>query len=231
MLEDSDELLERYGRVRQVSRGLASEMVARVPREAIIDCARKLGLWQGGQLVFHNERDASILYDFCIYDWRGDGRTLPREMLESAPPPEQGSQKYDVLESMASATYALMQVGNVVEGVGIEGYDSLHLSRVTLVDIGLSQSVSEDTVIASRIIPFRDFVMTSGVPLTAGEDALGQIKDYLEEQLGDGEDWFMDLDDEGQSKMTAGIVRILLGTGASSHMRYEEPSHEGKGGA
>jgi len=98
MLDNSDELLERYRQVRQVSRGLASNLVARVPREAIIDSARKLGLWQDGQLVFQNERDACILYDFCIYDWRGEGNTLAEEMLQSAPPPEEGSQEYDVLE-------------------------------------------------------------------------------------------------------------------------------------
>lgn len=226
MLDDGDELLERYRHVREINRLLLRDLVTLVPREAIVSCARQLGLWEDGRLVFENEQDASILYDYCIYDWRAQEDNLARKALDDAPPPPEDSDEYDVLESMANARYALMQVGTVVEGVGIEAYDSLHLSRVTLIDIGLSQCVSENAVIASRIIPFRDFVMTSGVPLAAGEDALAQIKGYLEERLGGGEDWFMDLDDTRQSEITAGIIRILLDTGASQNVRYEEPSHE-----
>lgn len=223
MAGEKDDLVERYKRAREISRNLASDLVAAVPRKAVVECAKRLGLWEEGRLVFGHQREAAILYDFCIYDWRENGLNLAQKKLKSAPPPAEGSEEHDVLQSMASATYAMMQVLRVIEGVGVEAYDSLHLCQVTLADVGLSGCAAENMLIASRVFPFEDFVMTSGVPLTVDAEALSRITAFMKDRLGGGYRWFMDVDGAEQSEITASIIRILLEAGAAGHMKYRYP--------
>ncbi|KXB06972.1 hypothetical protein AKJ51_02410 [candidate division MSBL1 archaeon SCGC-AAA382A20] len=222
-----DKIVDRYHRVRKISRELADSMTEDVPRPALEGCGKKLGLWHDGQLVFRENHEASILFDYCIFDWRQHGRSIVERRLDSAPPPEADTEKYPVLEAMAGATYTLMQAKRIIQGVGMEGYDLLHLRPRLLADIGVSRTGAKNMVIATRVFHLEDFVMTSGAPLPVGKEELDRIQSLLRERFGDGEDWFMDVNVGEQAEITGSIIRILLHSEASSRVVYEGQEEAG----
>lgn len=63
-----DSVTAKYGRHREIQRALNRRLTTTLPRAALKECARSLGLWEAGTLAFEEEDDVAVLMDFAIYD-------------------------------------------------------------------------------------------------------------------------------------------------------------------
>ncbi len=161
------------------------------------------------------------MIDYCIYDYHEGGENaVSRYVTENPPTPD--SDEHVVLKAMLESHYSLVQVEDIVERIGIWAHDLLNNRRFLLVDIGFSQTAGEGVVIAARIIPFEDFVMTSGAALPVDTDTLIQIMDLLTEQVDGGPSKFRDFSVEQKADLTASIIHICLEADASSRIAYED---------
>ena len=70
--------VERYQRLRGLTRDLNSRIVKTIPREAIQQVAEAIGRLQGGVLVLDSEDESNVLMDCCLFDWIQRERTLSR---------------------------------------------------------------------------------------------------------------------------------------------------------
>src|SRR5437764_588558 len=61
--------VERYKRLRAVATYLNQRRVKTIPKEAIHDMGRALGILRDGKLYFETEDVLSVLMDCCIHDW------------------------------------------------------------------------------------------------------------------------------------------------------------------
>lgn len=86
-----------------------------------------------------------------------------------------------MLAAMKQAFFSLFLVRDVVKGLGIRVTDILRDREHLLADVNLSQSATEGLVLASRVLPFEDFVMTTGAALPVEENILKRIADFLDE--------------------------------------------------
>jgi hypothetical protein len=66
---------------------------------------------------------------------------------------------------MQRAFFSLFKIEGRVGGVGLHAVDILHDCRYFLADIAMSQCPIEGGLLASRVVPFDDFIMTTGAPL------------------------------------------------------------------
>ncbi|PIU55173.1 MAG: hypothetical protein COS88_05360, partial [Chloroflexi bacterium CG07_land_8_20_14_0_80_51_10] len=68
------EELARYQQLRVTQRNLHRIFLDWLPKNALEECGRVLGIYRKGTLVFNSEDETSVLMDYCIYDYRWDGQ-------------------------------------------------------------------------------------------------------------------------------------------------------------
>ena len=221
------DLAERYKRLRAVSLKLNKVLPRFASKDAIEHAARKLGLWHKGTVVLGKEDDVCVLMDYVIYDCYEDGvNAVDRYVADRPPPP--GSDKETVLRAKQQAFYAVAQVEEVLEGLGVRVYDLLSGRRLLLADIGFSRTAVEGVVLAARLIPFEEFAMTSGAPLPLdGDAAVKVVSDVVGRILRDGPETFTNLGKQQKADVTAEIIRIALEADASASVEYADVDEPG----
>ncbi len=222
---DYAELEDRYKCFRKINRQLHSTLLDYLPKKALKKCAKKLGISKSGVFVFQEQHEADVLMDYCIYDYYEDGvNTVSRYKMKH--PPTSDSDEYIVLNAMLDSYYSLVQVEDVVDGIGIGAHDLLRDKRFFLVDIGFSQTAVQGVVIAARIIPFEDFVMTSGAALPVDADTLAEILNLLTQRFDGGPEKFQDFSVGQKADLTASIIQLCLESNAYSRITYEDVERE-----
>jgi hypothetical protein len=68
--------VERYRRLRAVSRQLSDRIARTIPARAFDAIGEALGMLRDGMLVLDSEDMSAVLADCCLYDWFEDGRNL-----------------------------------------------------------------------------------------------------------------------------------------------------------
>ncbi len=213
----SQETILRYKLIREIGRKLNSLLTKRLPKDVIDEGARKLGILHKGILVFDSEDEMAVLMDFCLYNVRRAGCNAVERLLQESPPPE-GSDEREILHAMARAWYSLFLIEEVVPGQGVQGLDLLHDEGVFIVDISLSRSARMGDVIATRVIPFVDFAMTSGAGLPLiGKEMAEPFVEGLKKGIA------VRVSPEEEAEFAAKVLRTCLRNGASAQVRYQDP--------
>ena len=221
------ELAERYKRLRHASFELNKVLLDFAPKQAIEHAGRKLGLWHKGTLVFGKEDEVNVLMDYVIYDCYEDGANAVDRYIRERPPAP-GSDEQKVLRAEQQAFYTVVLVEEVLKGLGVRVHDLLMDRRFLLADIGFSQTAVEGLVLATRLIPFEDFVMTAGAALPLDADALaGVASNVIAGNLGDGVGAFADMTKERKADVTAAIIRLALEADASASIEYADVDEAG----
>jgi len=192
-MEEYSELVEKYKRFREVNREFNNILTRKVSKNAIHNCGIKLGIMRGDTLVFEDEQEMDVLIDYCIYDYYENGQNaVSRYMSES--PPSPGSDEYVVLKAMSEAFYTLVQIEQILKGVGVQADDLFGERRYLLTDTGLGKTGVKGLVIATRLLPFADFVMTSGAPLPIDPEVTEEILDFIKQHFGSEDGKYITLD-------------------------------------
>ncbi len=76
--------------------------------------------------------------------------------------------------------------------------------------MGFSETAIKGIVIAARILPFEDFVMTSGAPLPVDRKTLSEILDSAFQQYGSEDGRYITVDTQEKADLTAAIIRLCL---------------------
>ena len=222
-MHSTTELRERYLRVRQVSLELNQKLVKRLSKDDIERGATETGFMRGGTVVLGNMDESNILFDYCIYNVYRDGRNAVERLMEECPPTE-GSEERFVLQAKRRAWYSIFGINKVVAGVGVEADDIFRETRHLIADVGMSRGECVGGLIATRVIPLGECVMTGGAGLPlAGSDkeraafAAAVRRVCFEQNIVS----FKQLTAEQEKELTRVIIRAALAAGASSFIRYE----------
>jgi hypothetical protein len=62
-----DQILERYRHLRAISTGHHSGALKFLPRQALLEHAKRLGLATGGMLVAESEAEMTLVFDLALY--------------------------------------------------------------------------------------------------------------------------------------------------------------------
>ncbi len=222
---DETRLVARYQRLRQVGWKLNNEVLPKyLPRPALEICAKKLGLWRRGTVVFEYEDEMSVLMDYCLHDFRPKaGNAVQQYSAEANPDP--GSEEYIVLKAMRGSFYTLVQVTRVFPGVGIGVIDLLAQGcEYLLVDIGFGGSAREGWVLATRILPYVGFVTTSGAGLPVDAGTLEEIRRTILPRHRTDQDGRCPLHGGRQKAgdLAAAIIRLCLSRHAMKRIQYAQ---------
>jgi hypothetical protein len=158
--------LSDYRSLRETGRHLNHALVGRLPKVAIMECAKKLGLRKGKSLVLDNEHAMAVLFDYCLYSYTRGGKNVIENSLENASPGET-SEEMTLLRAMVKAHYSVFLVEQIEKGAGASLFDLLRHERLRLIDIGIGSTAVRGMFFAGRLLPLGEFYITSGafVPL------------------------------------------------------------------
>jgi hypothetical protein len=171
---DYEDLTARYRRMRKVGFELNKILPRYVSKEGLEATARKLGIWRKGTLVFDDVDQASVLFDQAIHGYFTDGRNAVDHYFADHPPEPESDQEA-LLAASKRSFYSLFQVESIVPQVGVHVDDILRDRRHFMADVGFGQTAVKGLVLATRVLPFENFLMTSGAPLPLDADTLANI--------------------------------------------------------
>ncbi len=222
----NSQLIARYKEVRKIICELQNDALLKyVSKKALDVCGKKLGILQNNTFVLDDMDQIGVVMDYCIYDYRQDGlNAVARYKADSQLNP--GSEEYAVVEAMSESFYTLVQVKDVLPGVGAIVNDLMGDRQFLLVDMGLGKTATEDLVLATRLLPFEGFVTTSGAALPVDQETLEEIFDYAFQHYGTEDGEYIDVDIRQRADLTAAIIRICLEANASDYIKYEDVENE-----
>jgi len=224
-MTEYSELVSRYKTFREINRKLNSILTKRLSRKAMGECGRKLGILKGDVFVLGNEDEISILMDYCIYNCRENGQNAVSRYLEESPPAGD-TDEYTVLKAMSESFYTLVEIAEVLPGVGALADDLFSDRRYPLIDMGLGSSAVEGFVLAARLIPFADFVMTSGASLPVDPETLAEIFDSVLPRFGKEDSKYIEIDAQRKADLDAAIIRVCLENDMAQHIKYQDVDTE-----
>jgi hypothetical protein len=219
-------LVDRYRRLREIAWRFNNKVLPEyLSKRALETCTKKLGIWQKGTIVFENEDEMGVLADYCIHDYRDEGGTAVERYVADSHP-ERNSDEYAVLKAMLESFHTLVRVTDVLPGVGVRVTDLLTDCGYLLVDMGFSKTARKGLVLATRLLPYEEFVTTSGAALPVDGEILREIGHSILPQHGTDKDGQCILSG-GQRRaadLAAAIIRLCLQRGASDRIQYDEMS-------
>ena len=220
------QLVDRYKTFRTISRELQNHALPKyVSKRAFEECGEKLGFLRDNVLVFDDMDQAAVLMDYCIYDYREQGgNAVARYFADSELDPD--SDEYTVVKAMSESFYTLLQVEDVLPGVGVRVNDLLNDRQYLLADIAFSTTAAKGVVLATTILPFFDFVMASGAALPVNRDALLEIFDFASEPFDTDDGKYFTMDMQQRADFTAAIIRICLEQDSSDRIEYQDVGDE-----
>jgi hypothetical protein len=210
--------VERYQRLREVSRKLMNRMTKTIPRVAMEEIGEALGIMRKGALVYDTEDVIAVHADCCLHDWIRDGKNLVTK-YSLAHPASPGTDEELILRSQQQARFRILLPQSVAAGAGMECIDALSGEHLFLMDIAFSSSVHDGgPVMAARTVPLGDFWMTTGagLPITgekAGNEVIGKVRSLLSV-----------VPSVNQHEMALSILRTCLDCGAAEYITYSGPS-------
>lgn len=218
-----EETVERYKQARAAGRELNMALVKELPKAAVPECGKKLGLVKAGTLILNNDDEIAILYDYCFHHYRRDGKnTIDRHLLNAPPPP--GSVEQAVLDAMRASYYSLFRILEIHPRQGARLEDLVGGGTVDLLDISVSETGEAGTVLAGRVLPFQDFSMSSGtlIPLTEAvyEE---KLKPVVRKFAKSGEPAGRpQMSDSQEAAFTAETIRVALHAGGEDNVFYTD---------
>ena len=220
------QLVARYKELRKIIFELQNDALPKYISKRTLDvCGKKLGVLQNNTFILDDMDQMGVIIEYCIYDYREGGlNAVARYIADSQLDP--GSDEYAVVKAMSESFHTLVQVENVLPGVGAIVNDLMGDRQFLLVDLGLGRTAAKGMVIATRLLPFEGFVTTSGAALPVDMETLEEIFDYAFQHYGTEDGEYIEVDIRQKADLTAAIIRMCLEANASEHIRYEDVENQ-----
>ncbi len=159
-----DPLIQQYRQYRELGKELASTILETfADATSLRTVGRLLGVTQGKTFVIDSEAEVELLMDFSLHEYLVDGRNFIQRYLDSKPVLE--PEVRTVLEAKSRSYTSLFRISATEPSRSrVQLLDLLNQNhQVEIIDINLSQTASVGALLFTRIVPFLELNMTSGV--------------------------------------------------------------------
>jgi len=174
---DRDAIIARYRRLRKIVAAHNSAVLGHVPRRAIIDHARFLGLSAGKTIVADSDDELGLLFDLAIHSPR-HARSRAFERYRNSARLPVDSDEARVLDALCAARFAVCRIERRHDVAGLVACDLLRNTELWLMDLSLEATAPEGFAIATHLIALEGFSMTTGMAVPVNRDIL---EDALED--------------------------------------------------
>jgi hypothetical protein len=154
------DVLATYTRLRETQRALNLTLTNALSKKAILESAERLGLVRRGRVIADSQLDLDLVMDTAVYDYYPSGNE--NAVARYAGRHELTGDAKTVLDAMLRARFTLVELGERVKGVGVQARDVVFAESFFLADVALSRTGVPGLVLATRLLSFESFRMTTG---------------------------------------------------------------------
>jgi hypothetical protein len=164
-----DNRLERYKQIRKIGMEIVNKKITKFiadnySKQLVIESAKKLGMLEGkNTIAVGDEDDIQYIFDFVINEIKINGKSGIELFKESIN--IQNEIEHEFIGAIENSYTSLFRVVNTSPDKGLVFIKNLlgDGKNIRLTDIGLSQMKNKDTLLFTRIMPFKDMNITSGI--------------------------------------------------------------------
>ncbi|MEM3564185.1 MAG: hypothetical protein QXR19_13200 [Candidatus Jordarchaeaceae archaeon] len=156
--------VEKYLKYREAGQKLVGKIMNHaLSREALTKSGKLLNMVRRGVFVFSNEEEMDVLADFALNEYKVNNKNAVRSYMEKIGGKD--SVEKEILEALLSSYTSLFKVVSVSESEStIVLFDLLnHKENINLIDVNFSKTATPGLLIFTRLVPFKEFNMTSGI--------------------------------------------------------------------
>jgi len=214
---DRAEVLERYRRLREISRRHNSAIRTFTSPDSIMQHARRLGLARGKTLFLEDIDELNYAVDLAVHTApAGRSRAIDR-YAESAGAPSDGDEKL-MLDAMRVARFSLLRIERRHHIAGLVATDVCRRTERWLIDVGLESSIPDGAMLATRLYTLEDFSMAAGVNVPLDATTMLTMIDELPRHM-QSQPLEVLADDRRFAEM---IYRIALANGLMDRVQYRD---------
>ncbi len=169
-------LVEKYKTYRNIGKELNHKIMDTcVSRDVLMGSARLLDIVREDTLIFGSKDETNILMDFVLNEYQVNNKNAIE--IYRGKVGWQNEIEKDILDALLSSHTSLFKVISVSKAENMLLLNDLlnKSDNIKLIDIALSETAIPGLLLFIRLVPFRDFNMTSGVSLIFP----GHLKRYL----------------------------------------------------
>ena len=203
-----DDLLARYLHLREISKGLHEEVLNCVSGDALLSCARRLGLAQGKTLLLEDMDEMYYVYDLAIYTAPPDRSRAIDRYAKSAKFDAQSDERL-MVEAMQASQFAILLIERRHDVAGLIATDVVRNSKVWLLDVGLESSMDDGELIATRLL-------TRGVNIPFEIEMLEPVCALLPQRMAN--DKLTRIADD--RRFAEAVYKVGLADGVMDHLTY-----------
>ncbi|QZE13078.1 hypothetical protein K4L44_10805 [Halosquirtibacter laminarini] len=133
----------------------------RIPQAQIVGSAQKLGLWKNNTLHFPEEEDRAIFFEYCFYE------KLSPQGAQIVQYTNENEEK--IAASMTQSIHSLYEVvacKRESNEVILKDLLNPKGGEISMVDINLSHANAEEMIFYTRLLPFENHHISTGLVLT-----------------------------------------------------------------
>ena len=158
-------LVEKYKKYRKIGMKFNHRIMDKcLDRETLKKSAKLLGIIQKGIFVFDSDDETSVLMDFALNDYRFVNKTVVERYREKFG--WKNDIEKDILDALSVSYTSLFKVTSISRAENTLVLNDLlnKKDNIKLIDISFSNTITHGGLLVfTRLLPFKDFNMTSGV--------------------------------------------------------------------
>jgi hypothetical protein len=221
--DDSGSTVARYKELRKRCCELNVILAQRLPRTAVPECGKKLGLVKSGTLILNNDDEIAVVYDYCIHHFRRGGRNEIERYLEDAAVESKAADS-ELLQAMRRARFSLFRVEEISPHRGARVRDLVSGQHLDLLDSSVCDTATPGTIVAGRLLPLPGFTMSTGILVPIPEHVVeNQIEPVIRTFFRNrAEESGSPLAPAQEAAFAARILRIALHASGEDNVFYSD---------
>lgn len=152
---------ENYADIRRTVGQLHVEILKLTSRSDMHICGRHLGILRNKVLIFNNDIESHMLFDYLVYAYRPNGINMAELYLRTNRQ-RLDALRIDLLERMSNCLYLFLIAQSVGPGNSLQVLDVVRNKPLTLVDKSLSTNTEPGQAFGTHVIELGDFSIQTG---------------------------------------------------------------------
>lgn len=169
-------LLKDYKVLRKAMPPLHDVLIKQMSKKNLDAAAKRLKMLDGNKFLIQCPEEITIFIDHALYSARLNGDKTLIENCRNSNRFNPQSPEGRLLAAMTRPRFTIIKLETVHPGVGCEIVDLLYCESRLLVDVGISISMEEGTLMLTRILDMGEYVMTTGAGLPCLKPLLNQTR-------------------------------------------------------